>query len=173
MGISQDFPIQMNGLFFQSGQYTSKLHEIFLFLNAVCMRMTLPIIQQFPQVNPSQKLSLVASCTNCNRKPIYTWQMFKKPHGSEEEFNISDTETLRRFAHTNISRDQNLVLKAHALDPDFMYLVKLNGPWSVGQHDTVRSGFSMYTIGKVLLLFSLLNRECMMKLDAVKDYLVL
>ena len=45
---------------------------------------------------------------------IYSWKMFKKT-STEEEYTKDDTETLRTFAATNITKDQNLVINAKAL----------------------------------------------------------
>ena len=69
------------------------------------------------KVNPTQKLALVAACLNCklgDEKPIYSWEMYKKTPG-EEEFITDDTSTLKEYAVTNISKDQNLVIRPNAL----------------------------------------------------------
>ena len=66
-------------------------------------------------MNPTEKLALVASCTNCNRsKPIYQWEMFRKGE-TETEFSQNDTITLKKFALTDIDIDQNLVIGPKAL----------------------------------------------------------
>ena len=67
-------------------------------------------------MNPTLKMALVASCKNCNETttPIYRWEMFRRVKG-EKDFKHNDTLTLKRFASTDIMKDQNLVIKANAL----------------------------------------------------------
>ena len=81
-------------------------------LSTVCFRCKLNCLSK---ANANQKLALVAACANCNvTKPIYSWEMFRKQE-SDNDFNHNDTETLKKYAVTDIRKDQNLVIEANAL----------------------------------------------------------